>query len=494
MPMPTPVVAYFLAPKWISWRAVVLLALVTLFIANPRAHAGHGLRNDAVAGASQAVLLGSAERAGEALEFLRQRGKQDVVAGLILALQFSNNDEAPILATLKALTGHEAKDWFEWMLWQEANPKLRPHPSFAALMVDTLRRVDPKFDLFFRAGWQNGDGMRVRMEEIVWGGVAAMTGIPSLDYPHMIAAAAADYLTGDDLVFAVEIAGDARAYPLRIMGWHEMLNDTIGGVPVALAYCTLCGSGILYETLLRGRAELPGRGQPFVFGSSGLLYRSNKLMFDWETLSLWNQFTGEPVAGPLAKSGIRLKIRPVAITTWRQWRQDHPETTVLAAETGYRRDYSSDVVYKDYFASPDLMFPSLVRPGSPLQQKAYVFGIRTFGAAKAWPLAAFKGGAVINDALAGRNLVLLGDSASRTVRAYERGEHTFAAHDQIGKLQAANGPWTVTEAALIGPGGARLPRVAGHIAYWFAWDNYLGVESQLYTVSAAPKPKPDKAE
>ncbi len=466
--------------KALRWLPTLLIVLA-LFFAGPGARAGQEFRDDAVAGAAQAVIIGPPGQAGKALEFLVQRGKQDVVAGLILALQFSNNDETPIRAALTALTGHKADGWFQWMLWQEANRSLRPHPSFAALMVDTLNRVDPKFAVFFRPGWQNGDSMRVRMEEIVWGGVAAMTGIPSLDNPHMIEAEAADYLAEDDLVFGVEIAGDARAYPLRIMGWHEMFNDTIGGIPVALAYCTLCGSGILYETLLPGSAGLPGRGRPLVFGSSGLLYRSNKLMFDWETLSLWNQFTGEPVAGPLAQSGIRLKIRPVAITTWAQWRKTHPQTKALALQTGYRRDYGSSVVYKDYFASPDLMFPALMRSGSPLKQKAYVFGIRAFAAAKAWPLAEFRGGAVINDGLAGRNLVLLGDAATRTVRAYERGAQIFRGRDEEGKLQGQNGVWTVTEDALVGPNGARLARVAGHIAYWFAWDNYLGVKSELYS-------------
>ncbi|MDA1097528.1 MAG: DUF3179 domain-containing protein [Proteobacteria bacterium] len=459
-------------------RAFVLFVAWALFFAAPLAHAGHGLRDDAVAGAAQAVILGSPERAGEALDFLRQRGNQDVVAGLILALQFSNHDEAPVLAALKDLTGHQADGWFQWMLWQEANGTLRPHPSFAALMVDTLQRIDPKFAVFFRPGWQNGASMRVRMEEIVWGGVGAMTGIPSLDYPHMIKAAAANYLAGDDLVFGVEIAGDARAYPLRIMGWHEMFNDSIGGVPVALAYCTLCGSGILYETLL------PDRTRPLVFGSSGLLYRSNKLMFDWETLSLWNQFTGEPVAGPLAKSGIRLKTRPVAITTWAFWRQRHPDTTVLALDTGHSRDYGSDVVYKDYFAAPNLMFPAVAKANSPLKLKDYIFGIRAFGAARAWPLAAFAKSPVINDSMGERNLVLIGNAATRTVRAYERGKQNFQAHDETGKVQGPGGTWTVMETALVGPKGEKLVRVAGHIAYWFAWENYMSANATLY--AAAP--------
>ena len=362
-----------------SIMQIFLLFLAVIFIP-AQSLANHGHRDDAVAGASQVVIFGPPEQAAKALAFLRQRGKKDVVPGLILALQFTNRSEGPILETLTALTGFKAAGWFQWMLWLEANKDLHAHPSFAALMIDTLQRVDPKFSLFFRPGWETGQNMRVRMEEIIWGGVGAMTGIPSLDNPHMTGAekpGPADYLADDDLVFGVEIGGDARAYPLRIMGWHEMFNDVIGGVPVALAYCTLCGSGILYET------KLPGRAKHIVFGSSGMLYRSNKLMFDWGSFSLWNQFTGEPVVGPLAKSGLRLKTRPTVVMTWKDWRQRHPDTRILSLDTGYKRDYGSGVVYKDYFASPELMFPVSVRTKKNFRKKDYIFGIRDLGLAKA---------------------------------------------------------------------------------------------------------------
>jgi hypothetical protein len=238
------------------------------------------------------------------------------------------------------------------------------------------------------------------------------------------------------------------------MGWHEMFNEVIGGVPVALAYCTLCGSGILFETRVEGRAR------PFVFGSSGLLYRSNKLMFDRETDSLWNQFTGQPVVGPLAASGIALKIRPVVIVTWAKWRAAHPDSRVLSLDTGHRRDYGSGVVYAEYFASPDLMFPTRADE-TRLAQKDYVFGIRDVGAAKAWPLAAFAKRPVINDAVGAREVVLIGDAGSHSVRAYERGARHFEAVGEADRLH--------------GPG-----RVPGHIAYWFAWDGYMGVQSELY--------------
>lgn len=104
----------------------------------------------------------------------------------------------------------------------------------------------------------------------------------------------ADYLSDHEPVFGVSINGDQRAYPLRILDWHEMANDVVGGRPVARAYCTLCGSGILYDAT--------AAGQTYVFGSSGFLFRSNKLMYDRTTNTLWNRLTGEPVIGKLVGS------------------------------------------------------------------------------------------------------------------------------------------------------------------------------------------------
>jgi hypothetical protein len=357
------------------------------------------------------------------------------------------------------------------MLWQQAHPEVRPHVSYIEIMRRLHLRIDENFEPFLRPEFLAAGRARIRIEEITWGGVIK-DGIPSLDNPSLIAADQADYLRDDDLVFGVSVNGDVRAYPLRIMGWHEMFNDVIGGVPLALAYCTLCGSGILFET------QVAGRAQPFSFGSSGFLYRSNKLMYDRETLTLWNQFTGEPVVGPLADSGIVLVQRPVVIAPWGDWRTANPTTQVLTLDTGFQRDYGSGVVYNDYFASPDLMFPALVDQRAQLQ-KDYVFGIRRFGGAKAWPLTVFEGGRVINDAVADYPVVLIGDAAGRTVRAYGRDQRRFAMAEN--ELVAEDGSrWQITEEALIGPDGSRLPREAGHIAYWFAWNGYLGAESEIY--------------
>ncbi len=430
-------------------------------------------QDDPVYDAVRSTLYDSRTDFEAGMAFLTERGKPDVVPALLTAMRYGRRRERDIAKVMEALSGaRHGTDWFEWMLWQERNAQIVPHPSLIPFKREVLLGIDQNFDVFLKPEYLQRDNMKIRLEEISWGGVLK-DGIPSLDNPKLIPAARADYMKDDDLVFGVSINGDVRAYPLRIMGWHEMFNEVIGGVPVALAYCTLCGSGILFET------QVEGRRKPFVFGSSGFLYRSNKLMFDRETHSLWNQYTGKPVVGPLVNSGIELKQRPVVITRWDSWKASHSDTKVLSLSTGHRRNYGSGVVYRDYFASPDLMFPALVDQ-SRHRQKDYVFAVRQFGAARAWPLDAFKGKPVINDAIGGRALMLMGDPDKRSVRAYERGSRQFRATTDGGLLDETGNKWRVTEEALIGPDGAELPRVAGHISYWFAWDNYLGDAASVY--------------
>ncbi|MEM6588150.1 MAG: DUF3179 domain-containing protein [Pseudomonadota bacterium] len=419
---------------------------------------------------SRDMLIGTDEERQIAADVMVQAGGQQMIPTLVLLMRIGGSHVVTQEA-LQSLTREAIPDWRAAMRYQEANPQITPHPSYYQLKLWYWTGFDAEFrDLFPNP--VDPAAMRIRFEEITWGG-ALFDDIPPLDSPDRIAAADATYLLDDDLVFGVEINGDARAYPLRIMGWHEMFNEVIGGVPVALAYCTLCGAGILFET------QVEGRDAPFVFGSSGLLYRSNKLMFDRETQSLWNQFTGEPVVGPLANSGLKLDIRPTVITSWQAWREAHPNTTVLSLETGHIRNYDSGFVYREYFASPDLMFPTRTDE-TRLLQKAYVYGIRTAGGAKAWPVEAFSDKPVINDQVGFLNVVLIGDPSSRTVRAYDRRSWTFKGGE--GAPIGPGGPWRVTEEALLGPNGDRAPRVPGHITYWFAWDGYLGAESELYSV------------
>ena len=402
-----------------------------------------------------------------ALTFFRERKNLDSVGALILALRFVP-DPSEIGAVLAEITGEDfGASWNDWMVWQEKNPQIKPFKGFEQIHAEVHRRIDGNFQLFL-----GGDReYRIRVEEITWGGVVK-DGIPALTNPEFTSVQEAEYMEPQNLVFGVRINGDARAYPLRILNWHEMFNDTVGGVPVSLAYCTLCGSGILFETQLKGYPH------PLILGSSGFLYRSNKLMYDTYTHSLWNQFTGEPVVGPLAGSGIQLKVRPVVITSWERWVKENPETTVLSIDTGYSRDYGTGVAYRDYFASNELMFPAAVDE-TDFRAKDYIFSLRGSPIQKAWPLALFEGGQVINDSAGNLALVLIGNSKTRTVRAFESGGIEFTGSGDPDTVRGDGQDWSVTEEGLRSADGRVLARLPGHVGFWFAWQNYYGKQGEI---------------
>ncbi|MGI9352807.1 MAG: DUF3179 domain-containing protein [Rhizobiaceae bacterium] len=403
----------------------------------------------------------------EALEYFRERKNTDSVGVLLLAMRFATLSEE-IGEVLHEITGESfGGNWNNWMLWQERHPEIKPFEGFAQIHADVHKRIDGNFQLFLG----EEKNYRIRVEEITWGGVVK-DGIPALTNPELLTPEEATYMEPGNLVFGVNINGDARAYPLRILNWHEMFNDVVGGVPVSLAYCTLCGSGILFET------KIDNFPHPLILGSSGFLYRSNKLMYDTYTHSLWNQFTGEPVSGPLADSGIKLKVRPVVITTWKKWQAENPDTTVISKETGYRRDYGTGVAYQAYWDSDDLMFPATVDT-TEHKAKDYVFSLRENSVKKAWPIKYFAGGKVINDTAGEQKLVLIGNEADRTVRAYDSSGIVFSGDGLSDTIKGDGKTWEITENALVAEDGTSLKRLAGHIGFWFAWNNYYGETGEV---------------
>ncbi|MBT7247788.1 MAG: DUF3179 domain-containing protein [Rhodospirillaceae bacterium] len=457
-------------PKFLSFALLVL----TLSLPAQATRAADVDPNTAqVISDNWALLFSDPDETQEAADRLAARGDTDVLPAVALAMRYADSKASIYQGLFKKLTDYAPASWHESMLWLEAHPEIKPHESYRSIKLFLFARIDPKFLQFLGGDRGRQANMKIRFEEVTWGGVK-VDGIPSLDNPKLVAAADADYLVDTDEVFGVAINGDVRAYTLRIMAWHEMFNEVIGGVPVALACCTLCGSGILYETKIKQFEK------PLVIGSSGFLYRSNKLMFDRHTLSLWNQFTGKPVAGPLVDQGVELKVRPVTITTWAKWKNKHPDTKVLSLDTGHFRDYALGAVYNEYFSGSDLMFPALVRDEKTAKQKDFVFGLREAGGARAWPLKAFEGGKVFNDKVGLKNVVLVGDTATRTVRAYYRQDQTFKKAGDSTALEGPGDTWKVDEGFLTGPGGEKLPRAPGGISYWFAWENYHGDKTTLF--------------
>ena len=348
--------------------------------------------------------------------------------------------------------------------WVEKRGERKPAqdaPDYLAFKQRLFSAIQPEIGAFLDPKARRD----ISAQEILWGGVR-VDGIPPLESPKFVAPKdAAAWISVSDQVLGVEINGDARAYPRRIVDWHEMVNDTVGGVPVSLAYCTLCGSAILYD----GRVG----GTTYRFGTSGMLYRSNKLMYDRQTRTLWEQYTGVPVWGELAGSGIELALLPVTHTTYGEWLAEHPETKVLDIDTGFRRDYGSGVAYNEYFASPQLMFPA-PRQDERLKLKEVVFAVRLDGALTAYPVKLLNERGFVTDSIAGKGIVVLATADGSGGRAYLAGANTFTKFDRRKSvLTASDGrAWTVTESALLGESGQRLERLPGHNSFWFAVINH----------------------
>ena len=581
------------------WRLVPLLVLMGVVIAlfwqssnTPQAqqydtsdYRGLMIR---LVGSAYDLRIGAAPPDTALIEQIGDSGDLLYVPPLIDLLYFArdSNLNRVIFENLSQLTGQpETWGWREYFEWAgETNIELPPYyDEFKGLLFATF--VDPEFVRFWQHGVQ--DNARVNLMEAVWGGVR-VDGIPSLVNARQITPEEAiaegedltqfcrqgdcSYPAEDELVFGVSINGDNRAYPLRLLNWHEMFNDVIGhsplydtpngevvcnfraptdfraiaqaegawvlidgvsagcpqqgwlsvdalewdgadwetlpdiadaeplivddgiigrviGKPVMLAYCTLCGSGILYDVTIPDltytdvEGNLIEAGETVLeFGSTGMLMRSNKLMYDRNTDTVWNALTGIPAFGPLVSADIELDILPVVVTDWATWLEEHPDTSVLSLDTGFRRDYTNGGAYEDYFNSPDLMFPSWQQDTSVQENKDVVFALRLDNTPKAYPLSELIPEGVTNDTLSDTNLVIVSratpdrdffEPGGAAVRAYERGELTFSAGETDDTLLAEDGSiWTITEDALVNEDGDTLARLPGHLAFWFGWYSF----------------------
>ncbi|MFQ5743119.1 MAG: DUF3179 domain-containing protein [Acidobacteriota bacterium] len=364
----------------------------------------------------------------------------------------------------KQTSQHFGDDLNRWRKWVWRLP-YDPHPDYMLFKGLVYEFIDERLRGFFPPTAHS----LIRLDEILWGGVK-VNGIPPLDHPDVLAADEAAYLGDDNLVFGIALNGEARAYPKRIIAWHELVRDRIGGLELTIVYCTLCGTVIPYGSVIGGQLT--------TLGTSGLLYRSNKLMFDERTHSLWSTLTGTPVVGRLAGSKLQLRSYPVVTTTWEEWKTIHPETTVLSLDTGYERDYSEGAAYRDYFATDRLMF-EVPETDHRLKNKAEVLVIRanpaspTGGEPKPLAVSAdfLEDHPLYHTEFAGHRLVIVTSSRGAN-RVYEAGELRFTSQPDGTRVEDASGRrWKATEDALVAEddAGERLPRVPAHRAFWFGW-------------------------
>ncbi len=263
----------------------------------------------------------------------------------------------------------------------------------------------------------------VPLDQIVDGG-PGKDGIPAILTPRFVSAGEATFLQDTDRVLGLTLGAEAKAYPIKILNWHEIVNDTAGGTAVVVTYCPLCGTGIAFEATLQERRH--------TFGVSGLLYQSDLLMYDHQTESLWSQIGMHAVAGPL--TGQRLTPIFLEHTTWAEWRAAHPSTLVLSTKTGSFRSYDR-APYAGYAENRELFFDT-THFDPRYHPKEWVVGIELKGVTKAYAFTEIKKiRSPISDQLGGQTITIHFNPQTRS-------------------------------ASVANADGKPLPSV---MAYWFAW-------------------------
>ncbi len=329
----------------------------------------------------------------------------------------------------------------------------------------------------------------VSLDEIFSGG-PPRDGIPSIDRPRFVSTAqAASWLRPDEPVIALEIAGEVRAYPLQILMFHEIVNDTAGGVPVAVTFCPLCNAAIVFERRVGG--------QVLDFGTTGRLRKSDLVMYDRQTESWWQQFTGTGIIGRHA--GTTLRQLPSQVVSFAEFAEAHRAGKVLSRETAHKRPYGRNP-YRGYdrVGQNPFLFFDPVDPRLPAMER--VLGISISDRHRLYPLSMLEKSPVINDDFAGTPLVVLSaagmlsvlddDDIARSRRipaaaAYSRtldGKPLNFERREAGLFDRETGSrWNVLGHAVSGTlEGRRLTPVEGGVHFAFAWLAFRP-DSEIYS-------------
>lgn len=321
--------------------------------------------------------------------------------------------------------------------------------------------------------------------EIISGGLPP-DGIPSIDAPSFVDVADNLDIIGDsEPIIAVEINGDARAYPARIMIWHEIVNDTVGGVPVAVTYCPLCNSAIAFVRRVRGVET--------TFGTSGGLYASSLVMYDRATETLWTHFDGRAVIGLL--TGDELEAVAAPLMAWNTFTERYPDGVVLdETRTGFRRRYGTNpyVGYDNPGTDPAL-FTGFLDTREAAKER--IAGVDLNGEQRAYrlgTLASADGLSVLSDTLGNTDIVVFwkeGQASALDAQTIEAGkdvgtvgvflrptggrELTFQVIDRTIIDEETGSTWSVAGFATSGElAGTQLERVPHFDTFWFAWSTF----------------------
>ena len=319
----------------------------------------------------------------------------------------------------------------------------------------------------------------VPLDQIVGGGPPT-DGIPSIDNPKFVTVqeASNNFLSDSNLVLGLNINGDIRAYPLLILVWHEIINDKVGGIPVAVTYCPLCFTNQVFNRTLNDDV--------LQFGKSGKLYNNNLVMYDRTSKSLWSQALGEGIVGKYA--GQKLQRIPFDISYWRDWKQLYPNSKILSKDTGFSRPYGADP-YGDYYTNNQVYFP-VSNHDNRLGLKEKIVGLEGGSAGraqyKAYKLQQIETQKVINDDIGGKPVTLF-SLYPAIVRAYDRMvvggkvlEFEYNNSNNMITDKQTGTEWNFDGEAVNGTlKGKHLTRLPFDEGFWFEWVAFHP-QTQLY--------------
>lgn len=308
-------------------------------------------------------------------------------------------------------------------------------------------------------------------ENQVFDGGPGKDGIPSVDNPNFTAAKSVDFVSPDDLVVAVNYNGEVKAYPHPILDWHEIVNDKVGNVSLALTYCPLTGTGIGWDRNINGTET--------TFGVSGLLYNANLLPYDRATDSYWSQMRHDCVKGDLA--GTTINTHHVVEMAFKTFQNMYPNRPVMNTNTGFNRSYGQ-YPYGSYRTSDQLIFP-VQKEDDRLHKKERVLGVVIADEVQAYTFEKFPGTpiTVIENQFADTDLVIVGSTVKNFMTAYNRQliDGTVlsfqAVQDQFPVVMKDNEgtEWDAFGFAVNGPRtGETLSAPLNYIGYWFAWSTF----------------------
>jgi hypothetical protein len=348
---------------------------------------------------------------------------------------------------------------------------------------------DPPFEnadpLYFNLFWPVTNFCNVNVDpNEIYIGIVAKDAIPAIDYPVFISVDEADAWLQDGWpIMRFEHEGDVRGYPLAILIWHEIVNDVVGELPVALTFCPLCNATIAFDRTLPDGTLLD-------FGTTGNLRNSDLVMYDRQTESWWQQFTGEAIIGDL--TGTNLEFLPSQIVSWSEFKSSNPEALVLSRDTGHTRQYGNNPYpgYDDINSSP--WFPGLDND-ERLPAMERVAAVNIEGSAKAYPFEALKSVQIVNDTVGSIPIVVFWKEGTQTTFGNfttdvgSTGVFSREVEDQVLTFQVSEDTaidgfqdletgsiWNFVGEAVAGPlkGRSLSPVVSGE-HFWFAWSVFL---------------------